>query len=174
MQGVEGQLQEAQLALNQSRSKATDLQQGLEEQMQKEKRMQEQMQESIKAVESLASKWEEKYFKIYESWQVNELKVKELVKVEERYHKMQSLLSSLGGILGHPLMSQHAASFSEEEHSIVTPPSHDTPSTGFRNASPQPPPPSEEDFPEGEPAKPYQNLFDMPKSKNRPKNDLFD
>ncbi len=65
-----------------------------------EKRLQEQLHEALKGTESQVSKWEEKYFCMYDKWQESEMRVSELKKFEEKHHQMQSLLANLGTFMG--------------------------------------------------------------------------
>jgi len=96
---MNGQLEE-QKALNidlqnlaaQFQAKASDLQNTLEVQLQQEKKLQEQL-----------TKWEEKYFHLYDRWEDTEARNKELKKLEERHHQLQNLLNNLGSVMGAPM-----------------------------------------------------------------------
>ena len=70
-----------------------------------EKRLQEQLHDALKATESQVAKWEEKYFRMYDNWQESETRIRELKKLEEKHHQMQSLLSNLGSFMGNSLNS---------------------------------------------------------------------
>lgn len=79
-----------------SQEKIQDLQKLLEEQFHTEKKRQEQLQESLKEATSLASAWEEKYFKIAEKWQEYELRFNEMKKVEEKLQKLHAQWINMG------------------------------------------------------------------------------
>lgn len=168
LQEKEAHLQEIQIALNQSRMKNGEIQSSLDLQLLQEKRLQEQLQESIRSAEALASRWEGKYFAISEKWQESESKVRELSKLEEKYNQLQSLLANLGTVLGTPLNYNQPSPIVRESSPIQT--------QSYREHVPQKPIEElqKEDlsFPEKE--KPYQNLFDMPKTQQRPKSSLFE
>lgn len=168
LQEKETLLQETQITLNQSRIKNGEIQSSLDLQLLQEKRLQEQLQESIRSAEALASRWEGKYFAISEKWQESESKVRELSKLEEKYNQLQSLLANLGTVLGTPLNYNQPSPIVRESSPIQT--------QSYREHVPQKPIEElqKEDlsFPEKE--KPYQNLFDMPKTQQRPKSSLFE
>lgn len=65
-----------------------------------EKRLQEQLNEALKGTESQITKWEEKYFRMYDKWQESEKRVRELKKFEEKHVQMQGLLANLGNFMG--------------------------------------------------------------------------
>lgn len=170
----EKQIQEQQNALNQSRLKVAEMQTALDGQIFQEKRLHEQLQEAVKASESLAAKWEEKYFRISEKWQDAELKIKELKKFEEKYNQLQGLLSNLGNVLGTSsvgVISQAAAATPASPPPDVSPPyiqEVKEPEKRQEWVEPIPPP---EELP---PSKPFQNLFDIPKPHARPKDNFFE
>lgn len=60
-----------------------------------QKRLEEQLQEIVKSSESQQTRWEEKYFAIYEKWQTGELRVRELEKLEEKFKQLQGFFSNV-------------------------------------------------------------------------------
>ena len=97
------QITDAQAVINNFKAKIKDLQDQLQRQDTQEKSLQELLNQSIKSAESQVGKWEEKYFKMHEKWQKSDKRNKDLEKLEEKYHKMQSLLSNLGNYVSSPL-----------------------------------------------------------------------
>lgn len=79
-----------------------------------ENRMQEQLHEALKATENQVSKWEEKYFRMYEKWQESEGRVRELKKIEEKHYQMQNFLTNLGTFMGPPSNLPHLEILKEE------------------------------------------------------------
>lgn len=78
----------------------SQLQASLELYQRQEKRLQEQLHDALKGTENHISKWEEKYFQIYDKWQQSEDKIRDLKKFEEKHHQMQSFLANLGSFMG--------------------------------------------------------------------------
>jgi predicted nucleic acid-binding Zn-ribbon protein len=81
------------------KAQVIQLQTGIEKHQSQENRLQEQLKEAVKNADVQISKWEEKYFRVYDKWQENEIKVRELKKVEEKHYQMQKLLSNLGSYI---------------------------------------------------------------------------
>lgn len=79
-----------------------DLQNSLEISIKQEKRLQEQLHEALKANENQASKWEEKYFRMYDKWQETETQLRDLKKLEEKHQQMQALLANIGNFMTPP------------------------------------------------------------------------
>lgn len=100
---------EKQNQLNSNKSKLNELTRSLELQQQQEKKMQVLLNETMKSVENQATKWEEKYFRIYDKWQSAESRIKELQKLEEEYKKLHGLMSNLGNYFGGPTSTTPAA-----------------------------------------------------------------
>lgn len=176
-------LQDLQNQLNLSRARIAEQQQIMETQFQQEKRLQDQLIEASKSAESIVTKWEEKYFKVYEKWQDNELKLKDLKKVEEKFVQMQNILSNIGGLFGPPL--HHKASVNsfpskEEERDILPSIQHQERQVneiqihGYTPIETSSKTIHEEDGKRVEKEQFYHNLFEMPKQLKRPKYNLFD
>jgi hypothetical protein len=89
--------------LDNQKEKATNLEQLLNNQHEKEREFQNLLNETIKSCDAKVSKWEEKYFHLYNKWQAQESCLKDYQKLEERYNQMQTLLSNLGNFIGNPL-----------------------------------------------------------------------
>lgn len=97
-------------------TRVTELQTALDLQVQHEKRLQNQLTESLRSVEAQLGKWEDKYFRLHDKWQEAESKIQELKKFEEKHSQLQSLLSNLGSVMGHPIgISQPMISTRHEE-----------------------------------------------------------
>jgi len=73
-----------------------------------EKRLQDQLHDALKGTESQVTKWEEKYFRMYDKWQESENKIRELKKFEEKHLQMQSLLANLGNFMGGSFNNHNA------------------------------------------------------------------
>lgn len=89
--------------LDNQREKVTNLEQLLNNQHEKEREFQNLLNETIKNCDAKVSKWEEKYFHLYNKWQAQESCLKDYQKLEERYNQMQTLLANLGNFIGNPL-----------------------------------------------------------------------
>jgi len=151
---------ELQKNIAQDNIRIAELQTTLDLQIHQQKRLEDQLHETTKATELQQSKWEEKYFAVYEKWQGADARVKELEKLEDKYKQLQGLLSNLGTFIGETSgFIQPPAFVAKEPYKPV--------STQETNIS-RPPEKS------NEVKKPYQNLFDMPKAPPRPKQDLLD
>lgn len=135
-----------------------------------EKRLQEQLSEVIKTYDSQIKKWEQKYFEIHDKWQATEIRKKELEKLEERHLQMQALLANIGSVLGNPIIAQptfSSPSFQiqeEEKQSRILPEIMLESEKEEIKAEP---------FMESSPPKPYQDLFNMPKSTEKYRDTLF-
>lgn len=177
-------LQDLQNNLNQTRSRTIEQQQTIEAQFQQEKRLQDQLIEASRSTETIVTKWEEKYFKVYEKWQENEIRLRDLKKLEEKYNQMQALLSNIGGLFGSPLnYSNPPNSVHQPFDERSLPPSflqeeglrfeettcQDNPSDNSFQHEISPVMDEKSDT-----KGPYQNLFDMPKQLKRPKYNLFE
>lgn len=164
------QINELQNSLNHTRERISDLQTSLENQQQQEKRLQDQLHETTKSFEVQIGKWEEKYFQMHEKGQNSDNRIKELEKFEEKHRQMQALLSNLGSFMGTtPAMLQPETIAPTPPK--IAPPVFEEPAV-LRAAVIEPEPIKAEKPVES--AKPYQNLFDMPRPSQRPKKDLLD
>ena len=85
-----------QQTVTQQKIKIAELQTSLELHSQQQKKIEEQLQEGAKSHEFQLSKWEEKYFLLYEKWQKAETRVKEMENLEEKQKHLQGLLANLG------------------------------------------------------------------------------
>ncbi|MBA3721585.1 MAG: hypothetical protein H0W88_04215 [Parachlamydiaceae bacterium] len=81
------------------------LQGSIESYQKHEKKLQEDLHDALKSTESQVSKWEEKYFKMYDKWQESEGRIRELKKIEEKHNHMQSLFANLGTFMGSSFAS---------------------------------------------------------------------
>lgn len=99
------QLAEQQQHFETSKGQVHHLQASLELYQRQELKLQEQLHDALKSAESQVSKWEEKYFKMHDRWQEAEKRVRDLLKFEEKYQQMQSLLSNLGVFMGTPMIN---------------------------------------------------------------------
>jgi chromosome segregation ATPase len=97
---LHSQLMEQQQICENAKAQVSHLQTNVELYQKQEKRLQEQLHEALKSTENQVSKWEEKYFKMYDKWQESEARIRELKKFEEKHHQMQSLLANLGTFMG--------------------------------------------------------------------------
>jgi chromosome segregation ATPase len=86
------------------------LQASLDMYQKQEKCLQDQLHSALKGTESQVSKWEEKYFRMYDKWQESENRIRELKKFEEKHHQMQSLIANLGNFMGGSF-NHHSALF---------------------------------------------------------------
>lgn len=85
-----------------------------------EAKLQEQLSETLKSVENQSSKWEEKYFKIYDKWQESETRVRELKILEEKHLQMQKLLTNLGSFMGNSFMTPQHSLFHQVNQEPIT------------------------------------------------------
>lgn len=95
---VNTQLREAQATIQK-------LEASLEESRQVQKQKQREHEEDLKAAENFASDWESKYFKLYDKLQENISSLKELQKIEEKYCRMQNILSGISTMIEEPASS---------------------------------------------------------------------
>lgn len=102
-------LVEHQQMLETARTQLSHLQTNMELYQKQEKRLQEQLHEALKSTENQVSKWEEKYFRMYDKWQESEERIRELKKFEEKHLQMQSLLANLGNFMGSSFVAPNAA-----------------------------------------------------------------
>lgn len=180
------QLQELQSDLDQARTQAAEQQSTADGLLQQVRRLQDQLQDAARSAEIVATRWEEKYFKTYEKWQENEMRLKGFRKFEEKYLQMQALLTSFGSLFENAIAERpakypsipgpcvqsedHLSSsvqiavgtrFADDEDEIPLPRSmHSEPYPAEGGKS----------YAKG----PYQNLFDMPRQIKRPKENLFE
>ncbi len=92
--------QESRLELDSSSGQITHLQIELDGFQSREKGLRDQLHETLKSNESQSSKWEEKYFHMYDKWQESEAQIRELKKLEEKHLQMQTVLANLGSFMG--------------------------------------------------------------------------
>lgn len=166
MDGLKAQLAEAQSQLNQIRLQHGEVKIALESQSIQDKRLQEQLQENARAAEVAISRWEEKYFKVYEKWQESEGRIRDLKRLEEKYNQMQAWLANLGNLIGTPVgINPSPAAYAStaptfEEAPLPTEPPEITTTASVPEPDAMPPQP--------EPERHFRNLFNMPRQ------DLFD
>ncbi len=146
----------------QDQIKLAEFQTALELQKQQQARQESQFQERLKASDALQSKWEEKYLSLHENCQKTEIKLKELEKTEERYKHLQGLVSNLGTVIGSTSpIPPEKETLSPKETAAAEPSGARSIQQGHKE--------ERVDL-----AKPYQNLFDMPKSSGKYKQNLID
>lgn len=75
-------------------TRLTELQHALEMQQIQEKRFRDKWDESLKSLEAQITKWEEKYYLLYDECQKTKEKNLELKKIEENYQKMKQLFAN--------------------------------------------------------------------------------
>ncbi len=97
------------------KSQINQLQANMDIYQKQEKRLQDQLHEALKGTESQVTKWEEKYFRMYDKWQESENRIRELKKFEEKHHQMQSLLANLGSFMGTSSSAQNGLFQSMQE-----------------------------------------------------------
>lgn len=152
-------IQEHQDVVQQYKASIAELQASLELYEQQQVQLQGQLQDSVKSAESQLVKWEQKYFDIYEKWQAAETRIHELEKIEEKQKHVQGLLANLGSFIGFPNadpgepLKLKIKETSAEEGTAHKPPAE----SGAIQQT-----------------KPYQSLFNMPKSPNRPRQNFFE
>lgn len=83
-----------------AKTQIAQLQTSIEHYQKQEQKLQEQLHDALKGTEIQVSKWETKYFEMYDKWQESENQIKELKKLEEKHLQMQNLLSNLGNFMG--------------------------------------------------------------------------
>lgn len=66
-------------------------------------RLKEQYQEALKTIEAQSLKWEEKYFQLQERLQLAESRNRDMKRLEERFTKMQGVMTHLAQLFGTPL-----------------------------------------------------------------------
>jgi chromosome segregation ATPase len=171
-------IQEIQSNLDQSRTRISEHQHSFEVQLQQEKRLQEQLCESARTTESLVSKWEEKYFNIYEKWKDNEMHLKEMKKIEAKHAQLQVLLANIGGFFETPMgyspqVTEELSSKLQEAPDFISQSAPQSPvydvvaeASLLQN--------KDQVVETSNMKKPYQNLFDMPVQNKRPKHNLFE
>lgn len=160
------QVADLQQSLTHNKVKIAELQASLDVQGNQQKRMEDQMQEAIKSFEIQQAKWEEKYLGLYEKWQAAESRVRELEKLEEKHKQLQGLLSNLGNFMGGP------AGYIQQAGIMPAPPV-EPPKAAVKHTV-EPEIHKSNAGEQKEQSKPYQNLFNMPKSSGKPKQDLLE
>ena len=93
-------ISELQTTIADSLTKAEDIKQDVEQQLQQERLQQEQLQTSLKAAETQIQDWEHKFNQLLGKYQELERQNKELKEVEERQVQLQKLLSNVGLLMG--------------------------------------------------------------------------
>jgi chromosome segregation ATPase len=143
---------EQQQLLHQDQIRIAELQTGLEFHQQQQKRLQEQLQEASKAALVQQENWDQKYLAIFEKAKVAESRLHELEKLEEKQKHLQGLLANMGSFLGPsiPSILAHEIEGKEPSHHFLDQKKLD-------------------DKP-----KPYQDLFNIPSVKIKPKQNLLD
>lgn len=102
-------LSEISQNIEQYKTQIAQLQASLDLYQRQEKRLQEQLHDALKGNENQVTKWEEKYFRMYDKWQESENKIRELKKFEDKHHQMQALLANLGNFMGSSFNNPHSS-----------------------------------------------------------------
>lgn len=108
-----------QTALDESVEKISELQETIDQSQLLEKQLQEKLNEQNKNTEIQLQKWEEKYFQVYDKWQITESTNRELKALEEKYQKMQSLFVNMGNLFSTPIIKP-AEELVKKENSLVS------------------------------------------------------
>lgn len=149
-----------------SKAKLTDLQESLERLTQQERRLQEQLQDTTQSCDAQVKKWEEKYFALVDKWQVADSRNKELEQLENKHKQMQAMFANLGSFLTVP----NAALPTIEQPKPQVAPVEERVEHSNQPESVQEEPQAQK----VEITKPYHNLFEMPKSQGKPRQNLFE
>lgn len=178
---LQAQISDLQSNLSILKVKNQEVQSTLDHQIQQEKRLQETLREANKSAESEFKKWEEKYAQISDKFRIAITRITELEKLEEKHFQMQNLLTNLGNVLGASPAQSQPISMTQQEQRQQPQPKKEKPQFGIReseytqndvlgetSADPRTIEQREE------PSRPYQNLFDMPRSSQKPKQNLFE
>jgi chromosome segregation ATPase len=155
----QGNLADLLQTVEHQKTQIAQLQASVDIYQRQEKRLQEQLHDALKGSESQVSKWEEKYFRMYDKWQESENKIRELKKFEEKHLQMQSLLANLGNFMGGSFNHQFAGQESTERS---------TRPLSFDSALPETPSVSKTDSFEEK-----YDLFGMRQPQDKYKPDLF-
>ncbi|WP_068471440.1 hypothetical protein [Candidatus Protochlamydia phocaeensis] len=143
------------------------LQASIDNYQKQEKRLQEQLHDALKGTEIQVTKWEEKYFRMYDKWQESENRVRELRKIEEKHHQMQSLLANLGTFMGTSFPASSGLFHSRQEAATEkTAPSRSSLFEMVQEANPSTPSKSE-------PSDEKYDLFGMRQPQDKFKPNLF-
>lgn len=103
---VNEKLQQQQYALNEYaravegyKVQIKQLSGSLEQHQNQELRVQNELREALNKAEFQISKWEEKYYSVYDKLQDSENRIRELQKIEEKHQQMQGILANLGSYM---------------------------------------------------------------------------
>ncbi len=138
---------EAQKVLTENKMKLTELQTAIELHRQQEARLHEQLREASNAAETQMARGEEKQLALSQKLQSAENRIQELVKLEEKQQRLQSILSDITTLF---------------------------PSSLENEASPFPTALSVKLSAAPEKEKPFQNLFEMPRQAPKHRRSLLD
>jgi hypothetical protein len=64
------------------------------------KQLAAKLEEALRSVNSQATKWEEKYSRLYDQFQEGELRYRDLKKVEEKFVQVQLMLANINSLIG--------------------------------------------------------------------------
>lgn len=143
VQLLERDLHEQQLLNDAVHERMRDLEALFESRCQQEHSLQEKLDIAAKDLEEISSHWEHKYASLNDRYLLTEAKLKDFKKLEEKYQRMQSLLSHINGIFDAETPLKDFVEETRDHH-------------GQRN--------HEEE--QQETKRPFQNLFDMHRTKS--------
>lgn len=110
-----------QQSLLESQVKVSSLQQNIDLQLEHERRIQNQLKDNLNNAESLAKRWEDKYFQYQNKCEEIESQNRALKSVEEKYSQLQILFSNLNALMGFPHNDRHLSSVVQSKEIINTP-----------------------------------------------------
>ncbi len=154
----QGRCEEMEKTRAQDQMKIVELQTALDVQKEHQLRQEQHLQDRLQAAERQQSKWEEKCQRL-------QTKLADLEKIEERYQQLHSLVSNFGAIMGGGGTAHHAKEADVPQH-IPEP-------VEMEKENPAPVVKAQREENQII-AKPYQNLFDLPKSHGKYKQNLLD
>lgn len=148
--------QELHTRLKTIEAELTDAKKALDVQTQEKCQLEKRFETALSSSEMKVREWEDKYFKLQEGLKQSEEENRQLKEQREKFEKLQTLLTSLGGAIGHPVGITALPDLIPEEPKIE--------------------PPTVISLPQEENPKsaPYKNLFDYNPQKSKIKSDFFD
>ena len=162
----QNRIEELSRSLAAAEQKTVDLEKALSDEHQRSSAFQFQMTDALKVSEQKAAKMEEKYLDLHHKWAATEAKNRELEKLADRHHQMQSQIHQfLGGFAPVP----HQA----KPHMVLESPQISF-SDSFTEIDNEIKEGSKEDVKEKESSVPFHNLLQPMKGTSRIKSNLFD
>ncbi len=153
IQALESRLREYEDELQEAKAQSSALQSSLEEHSQQQERSHAQWQESINSAEAMVAGWEEKYSALQRKWQESDARLKEAIRMEERYRQMQKMWKNLNDVFNEaPEGQMKDVQMPADNHAPTFERKVETESLSLKRYDMH---------------RPYQNLFDMPKSHDK-------